>query len=102
MEHGAVGFLFFIFLILAIAFSFARFAKASSILGNWAAQNGYRLIESERTTFFRGPFSFRTSKSQVVYRFVVEDSAGTRHAGYARVGGWFMGTLSDQVDIEWD
>jgi len=60
MEHGAVGFLFFIFLILAIAFSFARFA------------------------------------------FVVEDSARTRHAGYARVGGWFMGTLSDQVDIVWD
>jgi hypothetical protein len=100
--QGAVPFLFLMFAIVAIALSFARYAKASSILENWAIENGYRLIESQRKTFFRGPFFLRTSKTQVVYRIVVEDTSGVRYTGYARVGGWFLGLFSDQVDVQWD
>jgi hypothetical protein len=102
VDHAAGIFLFVVIAAIAIAFSFMRFAKANSVLEEWARENGYSLISAERKSLFRGPFFFTSSKSQLVYYISVEDAAGNRRSGYARVGGYMVGLLSDRVDVRWD
>ena len=102
MDSGAAFILVLFVIVIGIAMSFGRYAKASSILEDWARENGYALISSERRSLFRGPFFLTTSKSQLVYHIVVEDANGLRRSGYARVGGWMIGLLSDNVDVRWD
>jgi hypothetical protein len=79
-----------------------HFGRSSSLLHQWAEQNGYRIVRQEYRTFFRGPFFWSSSKGQTVYHVVVEDSAGNRRSGYVRCGGWWLGLLSDRVEVRWD
>jgi hypothetical protein len=77
-------------------------SRSETLLRQCAARNGYRLLNFERRTLFRGPFFLLTSQRQTVYHVTVQTSDGqTRHA-YTRLGGWFTGLLSDDVDVEWD
>jgi hypothetical protein len=79
-----------------------HFGRSSSLLQLWAEINGYRIVRKEYRTFFRGPFFWSSSKGQTVYYVVVEDSAGERRSGYVRCGGWWLGLLSDRVEVRWD
>ena len=98
--NGAAGLLLFVVVAcFAIMFSVMRYDKGRQLLEDWARDNGYTLIECQRRTLFRGPYFLTTSKSQLVYQIVVEDAAGVRRSGYARVGGYMLGMLSDKVDV---
>lgn len=79
-----------------------HFGRSNSLLHQWAEQNGYRIVRQEYRTFFRGPFFWSSSKGQTVFYVVVENSAGARRSGYVRVGGWWLGLLSDRVEVRWD
>jgi hypothetical protein len=79
-----------------------HFERSSSLLRQWAANNGYRIVRQEYCHFFKGPFSWTSTKGQTVYQVVVEDSAGTRRRGWVRCGGWWLGLLSDNVEARWD
>lgn len=79
-----------------------HFGRSGSLLQRWAEQNGYRLIDREYRTFLRGPFFLTTAKGQTVYYVTVEDCEGRRRKGWVRCGGWFLGLLSDNVEVLWD
>src|SRR5262245_25841133 len=96
METVTIVFLILVGLITAIGFTYGLFVLARSVLDSWARENGDTLVECQRKDFFRGPFFFTVSKSQVAYRIVVQDSNGNRRSGYVRVGGFFLGPMSDQ------
>jgi hypothetical protein len=87
---------------VAIVSAVFHFSRAASILETWAARNGFRILASERCWFWRGPFFFRTSKSQEVYRVTIQDGSGQTRSGYVRCGGFFLGMFSDQADVVWD
>ena len=87
---------------LAVAMMAWHFRRSRSIAEEWAQANGFELLEAERRLAFRGPFWWRTSKGQEVFRITVRDARGNVRSGYLRVGGWFLGLLSDQGDVEWD
>lgn len=76
--------------------------RASAMLASWAAAGGYQLIESEPRYLRTGPYFWRHSRGQLVYRVTVIDPRGWRRGGYVRLGGWLLGLLSDQVDVTWD
>jgi hypothetical protein len=78
-----------------------HFGRSHSILEHWAARNGYRLIDQSYCWILKGPF-FWTSKNQTVYYVTVEDEAGRIRRAWVRCGGWFLGLLSDQADVEWE
>ena len=84
--------------VLLVVWSHGR---AQALLRGWAERNGYRLLHQECRYFFKGPFFWTSGRNQVVYRVTVEDAAG-RRSGFVRVGGWFFGLLSDQVEVRWD
>lgn len=95
-----------VFFVLLFAFGIAltiwHFSRAKNVLEQWASQNGYTILSRQRKTFLRGPYFFTTSKGQEVYYITVQDAAGNSRSGYFKVGGFFMGMMSDNVDVTWD
>jgi hypothetical protein len=79
-----------------------HFSRSEAILQRWADQNGFHIIDRRPRLWFKGPFFWTTSRSQVVYSVTVEDNQGRRRTGWVRCGGWFFGLLSDHVDVRWD
>ena len=97
---GVLGIVaFVVFAIVMIAWHFSR---SRSLLDQWAADNGFRIIESSYRNLVRGPFFWTTSKSQTVYRVTVEDGRGSIRKGWVRCGTWLAGLWSRQVDVRWD
>jgi hypothetical protein len=88
--------------LLGIGVLIFHYRRAGSILDNWAAENGYRILESELRWSGRGPFFFTTARGQEVYRVTVEDQGGTIRRGYVRCGSYFFGMLSDKAEVRWD
>jgi len=78
------------------------FKRSAAMLERHLRERGYVLVSRQYRWLMRGPFWWRASKGQSVYRFAAEDAEGVRHEGWARVGGFFFGLLSNQVDIRWD
>jgi hypothetical protein len=76
--------------------------RVTTLLARWAAANGYQVRQSEPRYLRCGPYFWRRSRSQVVYHVTVTDPRGWPRSGYVRLGGWFLGLLSDHVDVTWD
>ena len=69
-------------------------------LDAWAVREGYQLERvAQRWATFAFPFR---SGAQRVYSIRVVDREGVRRTGVVRVGGYFLGARSDQVDVRWD
>ena len=79
-----------------------QFKKSRLLIDKWAARNGYRILNRRFQLFWRGPFWWRSSKGQLVYRVTIQDAAGNIRRAWIRCGGFFVGLLSDQVTVEWD
>jgi hypothetical protein len=79
-----------------------HFGRSSSLLHQWAAKNGYRIIRKEYRYFFRGPFTWTSTNTQTVYYVVVDDSSGISRSGWVRCGSWWFGLLSDKVEVRWE
>ena len=88
-----------VFIMLALWW---HFGQSSSLLHQWAEKNGYRIVRQEYRHLFKGPFFWTSAKGQTVYHVVVEDSTGARRSGWVRCGGWWLGLLSDNVEVRWD
>jgi hypothetical protein len=103
-ESGDGLFAVFAFAAVALALGmwFWSRARASSMLQRWAFTHGLRLVSADHRSMFRGPFWWRTSRGQSVYRITVQYPDGTIRQGYARCGGWLLGLLADVVDVQWD
>jgi hypothetical protein len=85
--------------IAGIAFHLYR---SRDILEEWAEREGVRLIEADRRWIWRGPFWWRSTEGQAVFRVVVEDRAGRRRRGHVRVGGWWLGLFSNEATVSWE
>jgi hypothetical protein len=90
------------FVILAVFVIWWHYSRSSSLLEQWARRHGYRILSQEYCYFFKGPFFWTSSKDQVVYYVTVEDEEGRQRKGWVRCGGYFLGLLSDNVEVRWD
>lgn len=69
----------------------------------WAQEHGYAVVEVDHRWIATGPFFFRKAKHQNIYHVALRDRAGRPVTGYARTGGWFLGTaLSSTVTVRLD
>ncbi len=95
-----------IILIVAIPLSIAllvwHYRRANILLEGWAARNDYHIIHKEYRWIRRGPFFWVTGRGQVVFRIEVADREGLRQSAFVRVGGLFLGMLSNNVEVSWD
>lgn len=91
-------------LIIGIALASRAWSRqrAANLLTSWATAHSYQLLRSEPRYLRTGPYFWRHARGQLVFYIDVIDVRGSRRSGYARLGGWFMGLLSNQVDVTWD
>lgn len=88
-------------LLLVIA-SFAwHYGRSNSLLERWAEENSFTILNSEYRYFFRGPYFWTTTKGQTVYYVTVLDKSGHTRSGWVRCGGWWLGLMSDHVEVRW-
>lgn len=76
-------------------------SRSRTTLEQWAADHGYELLQAERRYLRRGPYFWTTSKGQEVFFIVVKDAGGNTQSGWARVGGFTLGQLSQKVSVRW-
>lgn len=80
-----------------------QYKKADSILENWAQKNSYTILAKEDANpSGTGPGDRYADNKQVMYRITVEDKAGNKKSGLAKIGSEKTGTLSDEIIVEWD
>jgi hypothetical protein len=89
-------------IVLVAGYLAWSFSRSRSLLEQWAADNGFEILEREYRTFRRGPFFWTSSKNQAVYHVKVRDREGNVRSGWVRCGGWFLGLLSDQTEVRWE
>jgi hypothetical protein len=87
---------------LVVGGSYWRYRRSRQLLARWARQSRVELLRAERRLVSRGPFFWRSSDSQIVFRVTVRDRDGRVRHGFVRIGGWFLGVLSDQTAAEWE
>jgi hypothetical protein len=87
---------------LPIVYVIGNYRRANRMLSQWAASNGYRIIESERRRFFKGPFFWSSSNNQIIYHVTIQDAYGNIHRGWVRCGTYFWGAWTDELDVRWD
>jgi hypothetical protein len=93
-----VGLVLFLVVMLQVWF----YRRALQQVEHWAQANGYQLVNTQLRLFRLGPYMWLSSRAQMVFRFQVLDNDGQKHSGFVRVGGFFTGALSHQVDVIWD
>lgn len=90
------------FAVFAVVLFVWHFARSNSLLHEWAKRHHYGILRQEYRWFFKGPFFWTSSRGQTVYYVVVEDRHGNQGQGWVRCGGWFLGLLSDEVEVRWE
>jgi hypothetical protein len=87
---------------IAAALIVWHYSRARSLLEHWADERGFNILDSQYRYLRRGPFFWTTSKGQAVYFVRVRDRLGDLRTGYVRCGSWFLGLLSDKVEVRWE
>ena len=77
-------------------------SRARGILNKWAEESGYEVVSAKMCWFLKGPYFWKSSKNQAVFRITVSDSSGDVSTGWACCGGYWLGTFVDRVDVTWD
>jgi hypothetical protein len=76
--------------------------RAQRVVADWAASNGYEVISLKRRWVVKGPFTFPGRANWVVFAGVLATPNGQTRACWIRVGGYWIGLLSDRVTVSWE
>ncbi len=77
-------------------------SRSVSMIDRWAGENGLQLLSASRCFFKIGTPFWATNKNHTVYRITVQDTQDNVMSGYVLCGGFFLGLLSDRVEVKWD
>ena len=101
MEDILIPVVFVLFFGLVIWMNIAIFGKSQRLIREWADSNGYSIIATELRFLRKGPFTWTSSRGQTVYYVTVQTPEGVMNA-YVRCGSFWVGLLSDKIDVKWD
>jgi hypothetical protein len=76
--------------------------RSANRLRHWAQANAYEFLFVERRYLRFGPFCWTTSGLQEVFYVSIRERNGNMRNAFVRMGGWFLGQLSDRIDVRWD
>jgi hypothetical protein len=76
--------------------------RSARMVDRWAEENGYRVLTKDYRGSEQGLVLSRLCNLKALYHVTVRNSAGDVRSAYVHCGGWFLGLLSDHVDVEWD
>ena len=105
MAAGSLLYLIIVFSLGAIAVSWLYFwsiQRSANVLKSWARKNGHQLISFEHRSLSKGPFGWRTSTGDTIFRIVVMGSDSWPKKGWARVCSLRLGSMPDLITVLWD
>jgi hypothetical protein len=76
--------------------------RARVLLRRWSSRNGYKILRSQFRTILKGPFTWRSSRNQAVFRVTILDREGMKRIGWVRCGSVGAGVISDEAEVKWD
>lgn len=79
-----------------------RLRRSRDILEDWVDSRGYRLVSARYCWLLRGPFTWRSSQAQCVYRVTVEDRQGRKRDGWVQCGSFMLGVIQKSARAIWD
>lgn len=79
-----------------------QWRRADELLETWAKNHQYRIVEKRHANVGDGPAGTRQSSKRVKYKITVTDAQGQRKHGLISIGSVAMGTLHDDIAVEWD
>ena len=75
--------------------------RAHQILRDWAAREGYKIIDTERTNARREP-GITTTASQALFHVTVQDSYGLTRRLRVICGSRWLGMLRNVAEAKWE
>jgi hypothetical protein len=89
------------FAIIATTLVIFSFSRGRSLLNRWAQENNFQILDFEMRTLSAGPFTWTSSRNQIVYFVHVRDREGKERSGWVRCGSFWGGILSDKTEVRW-
>lgn len=87
--------------LLGILTTVWRRARERAILRRWARDNHYELRQVNRRHLRRGPFQWSLG-ARPVFRVDLQDHHGRSARAWVRCGSYWLGLLSNRIDVRWD
>ena len=86
---------------VVVIYQLWAFSRGRTLLNRWAEENNLQILHSELRTLCAGPFTWKSSRSQLVYFVRVRDRAGGERSGWVRCGSFWHGISSDKTEVRW-
>ena len=86
---------------LSVGLTFWKFSHERSLVEQWAKKNEYSIVNREKRSVVTGPFMWSSSRNQTIYYVTIADKTGLQRNAWVRCGGYYLGPLSDQIDVRW-
>jgi len=77
------------------------FLRGRTLVERWAKNNGFQILQSEIRPWCAGPFTWRSSRGQIVYFVRVLDTEGKERSGWVQCGSFWCGVSSDKTEVRW-
>jgi hypothetical protein len=88
--------------VMAIRIDLLNREHGKRSLINWAKSNQYQITEQRCPLLQRGPFFWKSSKYQLVYRVKVLDRSGLARQGWVCCGDYWKGCIfTDKAVVIW-
>ena len=79
-----------------------RSRRSEQIVQEWAQKNNYRLLDSRNMFLSPGPFFWKKSKQQTVFRVLLRDKDGNMKNAWILCGSWWGRLTVDNIEVRWD
>ena len=91
-------------IILVIILLHIKQTKRSKVnLEIWLNNNKFRLISIERRYLRRGPYMWKSSKAQVIFRIYLTNNEDEEKIAWVKCGSYFKGAaFSDDLEVIFD
>jgi len=90
-------------ILLVVLLHIKQTQQAKLTLETWLNNNGFQLTLVQRRFFRKGPYLWRSSSGQVIFRISIVDRQHQKKTGWVRCGSYFKGAaFSDAIDVIFD
>lgn len=102
MDNFMQGFSVILGLLVLLAVLTFYYLRPLFILKQWADENQFELLRSERRKFLSGPFFFTLSHGRTVFRVTVRARDGKEYMGWVRCGGRLLDSIFNKAEVRWN
>jgi hypothetical protein len=103
---GAVVFMAVVAVLVVIVILAMRWrsGRTDRMLAAWAEENGFAILKKGGRNPLNSPFKARVVAGEptAIVFIEIRDRKGRSRKGWVRLGGWYTGLLSDQVEVRWE